>query len=121
MQLIDQILDTDGESGAEKMPGLRGKWVVAMKVQIVLGYIGLAFGVPWAAWITQDAIANETFRSSGDRFTQLDARDLEDRQRIARDARFGQVEARLGKLEQDMARAVTILERVEANTRRIGQ
>ena len=118
---MEEILDTDNESGAVKMPGLRGKWVVAMKVQIVLGYIGLAFGVPWAAWITQDAIANESFLSSGDRFTQLDARDLEDRQRIARDARFGQVEARLDKLEQDMSRAVTILERVEANTRRIGQ
>lgn len=115
------LLEVDVDTSEAVKMGLRGRWLVAMKVQIVVGYIALVTAVPWAAWVTRDALANETFRSNADQFTQLDARDLEDRQRIARDILSGRIEARLSKLEQDSARSLAILERIETSIRRPNQ
>lgn len=104
------------ESGRSKE--LRGPWVVAFKVQIVVGWILLGVAVPWVIWVTRSAIAVESVAASPERFTQADGRELADAEREARERLAERIDARLNSLERDTARMIAILERVEAQTKR---
>jgi hypothetical protein len=116
--MSEGILEMEREAEEVPMQGLKGRWVVAMKVQIVVGYIALMAGVPWAAWVTQAAIAVESDRVSTERFTQSDGRQLQDLERAAREKLAERIDERLNALERDSARILAILERVETQTRR---
>lgn len=100
--------------------GLRGKWLVAMKVQIVVGYLALAVGVPWVVWVSRSAIATESDRTSSERFTQADGRALADAERVAREKLYQSIDVRLDALDRDNARILAILERLEASFRNRG-
>lgn len=113
-QLMDLIEEGNGvERTTEQALGPR--WIVLLKVHLVLLYLAAPAALAWIVWQTRDTAANEAERGSEERFTQSDGRELEDREREARSSLERSIDARLDSLEQQTARILVIVERIENN------
>lgn len=111
-QLMDLIEENNGVGGVPE-PSLGPRWIMLLKIHLVLLYLAAPAALAWVVWQTRDSAANEAERGSEERFTQHDGRELEDREREARANLERSIDARLDSLEQQTARILVIVERIE--------
>lgn len=110
---------TEGKFFEQKKIGeLNGIWAILLRIHlaVVTGISPLILA--WCTWLTSEAFKNQSFRESGERFTEEEARQLEDRTREARtllqdtfNAKFDIIATRLNDLDKDTTRILTILEK----------
>lgn len=62
------MADDDKPHHGRRIGELNGKWAFLLKITVVC----VPLSLPWFVWSTSEAFANQSFRNSGERFTQLD-------------------------------------------------
>lgn len=105
---------------AKKIGELNGIWAMLLKFQLAVFTAVLPLVLIWCGWLTSQAFQAQAFRESGERFTEAEARLLEDRAREARSALSAvysaKVEAtniRLVAIERDITKILTLLQKNE--------
>ena len=92
---------------------MNGWWAFLLKVHLAVISSIFPLIILWCIWLTQEAMSGSHFRTSQERFTQEDGRQLEAEAREAREALARSFDTRLDALDQDTTRILTILERIE--------
>ena len=97
-----------------------GIWQVLLKVNLTVVPVALGLVVTWGIWQTSKTFEFDSFVNSGERFSQSDARDMEDEIQQRNETLLRGLESktdanttRLNSLDRDTTRILTILERLE--------
>jgi len=100
-----------------------GVWAILLKVALLI----VPLLIPWGVWVTRETLHNHTFRSSGERFTQLNGAQMEARlvDKISKlppddwrdriltvEASWLAIDGRLDVIERKQERIITLLERL---------
>jgi len=93
---------------------INGYWAIFAKILMVGMSVVFPLVLSWAIWLTNEQMHDRAFRQSSERFSRSDALELRTNLVGTIEKKIDKVDDRVRHMEQDNARIITILERVEA-------